>query len=801
MREPRVQSGDEGTGAVVVTLDPSRRRSRAPIPPLERRTEARSSSVWNAWLTRLVVGIAVSMLGAVALGPRLLRADLPTSPELLGTPARGVIKADRDYALVDDGSTVELRRRAAEAALPVWDLDDVGGQRHAQAIHKALLRTAVAIEGHRKDARDDRRVPGDDIAVAMRSFDDVRAVVAGELAGIGLEAPPDPEWRALFTVVWIAPGAADALASATGSSLQEPIVATRGGLLTGRDQIRVRGVRSGEERSLDAEGIPDVSEARARLELAVRAALGEMAPPTPTPEWSRSVVVVARWLASHMQANLTWNAAETERRRQEAADRVPPVIVRAWRGETVLRPGEVITERHQLLVRAMALQQADDLRTRATVGSGFFVALVVSVVYLFGAKRVFLRRLRNRDVIFLGIMLGLELGLLVVADVASPWIVASVPGVQPAMLAFALPIAFGPMVVRLTLPPDVSLLFALVVALLGGVVVEGGMAWSVTTTLGAMTGVAVVSGGPRRLTLVLAGLAAGVVGLGAAVTLELFRGALSGTALLALLLACLGGGVGAGIVAMVFVPMVERLFGYVTDQRLYRLADLNQPLLKDLIVHAPGTWHHSVRVAVLAEQAARSVGANPLLARVMSLYHDIGKIGRPSSFRENQTTNDNPHDRITPEESAAILRGHVEEGLSLAREHGLPSAVAAIIEEHHADAVMETFIEKARARAGDAGRDAVDEQVFRYRGRRPHSKESALVMLADQIESAARTMKDDVTPARVDEIVDHFVNRALTAGLLTVCDLSLRELERARMSLKAALAGLLRGDLHRERSE
>jgi putative nucleotidyltransferase with HDIG domain len=449
----------------------------------------------------------------------------------------------------------------------------------------------------------------------------------------------------------------------------------------------------------------------------------------------------------------------------------------------------------------MALQQADDLRTRATVGSGFFVALVVSVVYLFGAKRVFQRRLRNRDVIFLGIMLGLELGLLVIADVASPWVVAAVPGVQPAMLAYALPIAFGPMVVRLTLPPDVSLLFALVVALLGGVVVEGGMAWSVTTTLGAMTGVAVVSGGPRRLTLILAGLAAGVVGVGATLTLELFRGALSGTALLALLLACLVGGVGSGVVAMVFVPMVERLFGYVTDQRLYRLADLNQPLLKDLIVHAPGTWHHSVRVAVLAEHAARAVGANPLLARVMSLYHDIGKIGRPSSFRENQTTSENPHDRITPEESAAILRGHVEEGLSLAREHGLPSAVAAIIEEHHADAVMETFLEKARARARDAGSDAVDEQVFRYRGRRPHSKESALVMLADQIESAARTMKDDVTPARVDEIVDHFVNRALTAGLLTVCDLSLRELERARMSLKAALAGLLRGDLHRERSE
>jgi hypothetical protein len=239
----------------------------------------------------------------------------------------------------------------------------------------------------------------------------------------------------------------------------------------------------------------------------------------------------------------------------------------------------------------------------------------------------------------------------------------------------------------------------------------------------------------------------------------------------------------------------------VTDRRLSRLADLNQPLLKDLIVHAPGTWHHSVRVAVLAESGARVVGGNPLLARVMSLYHDIGKICRPLSFRENQTTTENPHDRLTPEESAAILRGHVEEGLALAREHGLPSAVAAVIEEHHGDSVMEAFLAKARARQKDPHRDAVDDDVFRYRGRRPHSKESAIVMLADHIESAARSLKDDPTDARLSELVDDVVNRSVTAGVLTMCDLSLRDLERVRLALKESLGGLLRGESHRERSE
>lgn len=809
MPELKSTSGadERQTGATVVTLDAVRER-RTPRPssttPPERRSQPRAAGSGWAWATRLLVGLAVAVLGAVALGPRLVRADLPTDPGLLGTPARGVIKADRDYALVDDTSTLDDRRRSSAAALPVWDLDDVAGQRETQALQKALLRTAVAIESHRRQAREERRDASDDVAVALRSFEEVRAVVAGELAAIGLEAPQDAEWRAVFTVLWLVPGAADALATSVGTALQEPIVATGASALEGKEQVRVRGLRGGEERTVDVGDVTPVDEARRRLEVAIRTVLAELAPPQAPAAWGQSVVVVARWLASHLDANLTWNAAETEQRRIEAGERVPPVIVRAWRGETVLRPGEVITHRHQLLVRAMALQQADDLRTRATVGTGFFVALVCSVVYLFGAKRVFQRRLRNRDVIFLGALLVLELGLLVVADVASPVILAAMPGVQAAMLAYALPIAFGPMVVRLTLPPDVALLFALVVALLGGVVVEGGMAWAVTTTLGAMSGVAIVSGGPRRLTLILAGVAAGVVGACAILTLELFRGALTGTTLLTLMGACFVGGVGSGVVGIVFVPMVERLFGYVTDQRLYRLADLNQPLLKDLIVHAPGTWHHSVRVAVLAEHAVLAVGGNPLLARVMSLYHDIGKISRPLSFRENQTTGDNPHDRLSPEESASILRGHVEEGLSLAREHGIPAAVSSIIEEHHADGVMETFLEKARARARHDGQpdSIVEEAVFHYRGRRPHSKESALVMLADQIESAGRLLPHAPPPGpgRSDEVVDHFVNRALTAGLLTDCDLSLRELERARAALKESLHALLRGDITRERS-
>ena len=277
----------------------------------------------------------------------------------------------------------------------------------------------------------------------------------------------------------------------------------------------------------------------------------------------------------------------------------------------------------------------------------------------------------------------------------------------------------------------------------------------------------------------------------AALTLELFRGTLEGRELVMLLVATQIGGLLAGILCVVVVPLVEAAFGYVTDPRLFRLADLNHPLLKDLIVHAPGTWHHSVRAAVLAESAANSVGANPLLARVMALYHDVGKISGPLSSRDQMRADDNAQGKLLPAEAAAVLREHVARGVALARHHGLPEAVAVVIEEHHADCTMEPLLEAARGRARDAGLSpgTIDEQAFRYAGRLPQTKESALVLLADQIESAACLLPGP-SSARLADVVDHVVNRAMTYDTLAECDLSLKDLGRARAALKEALIDL-----------
>jgi putative nucleotidyltransferase with HDIG domain len=762
------------------------------VSALRRAPTSRAGRVVDV-VARVAVVVAVAGVAAVSLAPRLVKGDLPTDAALVGTTARGVVKADRDYALVDVDTTDGLRAMAALRSPPVWDFDDERARKDAQLVQKVLVRVGVGLEALRKQHPDSAPSPEPPSSTATKAaLDELRAVVAGELASSSLEAPEDPAWRALVALAWANPAAVDVVANVIGN--ERTALVTARGATDRRDadvgvDVVVRAVgAAGDERVVARAEVVDVDAARVRAERNLRAALSDAGVSAAPP--------LLAWLRAFVVPTLSQNVGESEVRKRAAAAAVPPVIVRARRGETVLRPGEVITARHQLLVRAMAVQQADDLRLRATAGTGFFVALVVVVVYLFGARRVFQRRLGVRDVLFLGVMLTLSIGFLVGADAASPWLVQRFPGVQSAMVAFAIPIAFGPMCVRLTLPPDVALLFALVVALLGGVVVEPGMSWAVVATLSSMTGAASVMRGPRRFTVVLAGLLAGVVGAFAGLTLELFRGALSGSDLVWLVLATLLGGALAGVLTFFLVPVVESAFGYVTDQRLYRLADLNHPLLKDMIVHAPGTWHHSVRAALLAERAAAAVGANPLLARVMALYHDIGKIAAPRSFRENQSGGENPHDRLAPEESAAVLRGHVSEGRALAKAHGIPAAVAAVIEEHHADMVMESFLEKAKKRAADAGVDAavdaafVDERVFRYVGRLPQTKESALVLLADQIEATARNLGDNVPPARLADVVDHFVNRALTTDVLAACDLSLKDLGRARAALKATLLEL-----------
>jgi len=249
----------------------------------------------------------------------------------------------------------------------------------------------------------------------------------------------------------------------------------------------------------------------------------------------------------------------------------------------------------------------------------------------------------------------------------------------------------------------------------------------------------------------------------------------------------LANGLGVGILVTVLLPLVELVFNVATDIRLLELSDQDQPLLRSLVTLAPSTDNHSRRVARLAEAAAEAVGANSLLALVGSYYHDIGKMTKPQYYIENQTGHENPHDRLRPSMSSLIIISHVKDGVELALEARLPRAIVEIIEQHHGTSAVEFFYDRHLREARDS--EPIDPSFFRYAGPRPATKEAAIIMLADSVEAASRTL-DEPTPTRIEALVTRIIAAKLLDGQLEDCHLTLSEVRLIEQAMFRVLCAM-----------
>jgi len=237
------------------------------------------------------------------------------------------------------------------------------------------------------------------------------------------------------------------------------------------------------------------------------------------------------------------------------------------------------------------------------------------------------------------------------------------------------------------------------------------------------------------------------------------------------------------------LPFLEYAFKVTTDISLLELLDLNQPVMKMLMINAPGTYHHSVIVGNLVEAAAEAVGVNPLLGRVSSYYHDIGKIKMPDYFVENQGGTASRHDKLTPHMSSMIITSHLKEGVELAKQYKLPQTVIDIIQQHHGTALITYFYQKAKSQEDPESAGGVDETSYRYPGPKPQTKEAGLVMLADAIEAASKTL-DDPTPDKLQWLTQKIVNKIFTDGQLDECELTLKDLHSITRSFNRVFAGI-----------
>lgn len=243
----------------------------------------------------------------------------------------------------------------------------------------------------------------------------------------------------------------------------------------------------------------------------------------------------------------------------------------------------------------------------------------------------------------------------------------------------------------------------------------------------------------------------------------------------------------SGVLTIGFLPFFESAFDIVTTIKLLELSNPNNPLLRKILLEAPGTYHHSVLVGNLAEVAAEAVGGNPVLARVGAYYHDAGKIKRPYFFKENQFGGENPHNKITPNLSTLIITSHVKDGLELAKEHKIPKEIQDIIIQHHGTSLVKYFYLTVKNASDDP--ESIKEEDFRYPGPIPNSKEAAIIMLADGVEAAVRSISNP-TKGKIEEMVNNIIKGRLAEGQLDDCDLTLKDLNKIRKSFLKVLSGI-----------
>jgi hypothetical protein len=252
------------------------------------------------------------------------------------------------------------------------------------------------------------------------------------------------------------------------------------------------------------------------------------------------------------------------------------------------------------------------------------------------------------------------------------------------------------------------------------------------------------------------------------------------------------GGLLTGILALGLTPIMEAGFRYSSNIRLLELLNLDQPILRELMLVAPGTYHHSLVVGQMVEAAAETIGANPMLAKAAAYYHDVGKVKKPIYFVENQI-GENKHEKLAPSMSGLILIAHVKDGVELARKHQLGEAIADIIRQHHGTSFISYFYHKAKAQA--ANPQQVNINDYRYPGPRPQTKEAGLVLLADQVEAASKTLTEP-TPARIQGMVQKIINNVFADGQLDECELTLKDLHHIAKSFNKILSGIFHQRIH-----
>lgn len=740
---------------------------------------------------KVLILVAVSAIIAVLVTPSFT-SDSP--PFRLGDIADRNVKAKRDFFVEDEAATGKQREEAVRRSPIIYDLDE-------NIAASTFERVGSAFQAMREFLSEDRypfprlEMPRESVFGSGFGAGDAAALPVSETAQQTLRRKKD--FENILGLQISSEVFSSFLEKGFGKDLQDRLVqllktSFEQGIVSGKawmnrdaaESVVIRKAGTSEEHLVHPPySYPDLEEAR---KLMVMQALDQG-------HDIKEMIAFTSLATQLLQSNLHFNFEETESRRERAYIQVKPVLIKVMKNEMLVREGQRVGQDEILKLKAHQSAGTERHWLLVFVSLFLFCVLCIWVVVHVARQHLPYFRMEYQDLLFLAILLVLLISLGRVTMSVAGLIGDASANLTANAFIYAIPLSAGAMMACIFFGVTVSLIFSLVLTLFAGMLFGKDFGLFFYFMIGSFVAAHGVSPCRNRMIPIKAGLLVGC----ANVVLILLSAYLQDQWIFLRVLtnAFFGfcGGIFAGILVTGLTPLVEMAFNYTTDIKLLELATMDQPLLRELMVEAPGTYHHSIIVGNMVEAAAKSIGANSLLAKVAAYYHDIGKIKKPLYFIENQFECENRHEKLAPSMSSLILISHVKEGAEMARQSRLGKDIINIISQHHGKSFISFFYNKAmEAReksktSKGALLPPINMDDYRYPGPKPQTKEAGLVMLADVVEAACRSLTEP-TPARIQGLVHRLINNIFSDGQLDECELTLKDLHQIAKHFNQILA-------------
>jgi putative nucleotidyltransferase with HDIG domain len=734
----------------------------------------------------LLVGF--SLLAAIMVFPR--PQPFPADFEE-GDIAEKDIKASRDFLVEDKVSTTKRQREQLEESPLVFDLDERIGPEIVARLHQAFEFMRQTIQETERPAAADASAASGTPAVAAPNHPEGEVKLPfSKLYKILLDKKPEFDRmldvslptnvfyllaRNRFSVQW-----EDVISHQVNQVISQGVF-TEHTLQSAdlRRPIIIRRLPSWHEKEeANAERFLELSDAKKKASLYCKEAAEDL---PSGPRWA--ICEVAQAL---MASNVSLNRAETEQRKLNRLHNLRPVYFQIKKGEMLVREGEKITPTQLIKLQALEKDRPQGWWLWRFLGTWGLIALIAAFSY----KLIRLNSKKGsqnlKELTFIAVTL-LGITLLAVGMVIFDGALVRLGPLVAKNFLFYLPVALAPILVQVFIGVEAAVLTAFMAAMLTGLLLEKPFLFFLYFALSGLVGV--WAGcfcrnrwGFIRTSLYVAGVNAAMV-----LALKFLEFPMEAWDIFWGVAFALAGGIQIGILATGLAPVLEVLFDLTSDFRLLELVNLERPILRQLMLVAPGTYHHSIIVGNMVEAAAEKIGANPLLAKAAAYYHDIGKIKKPTYFVENQLGGENKHEKLAPSMSSLILQAHVKDGAELARQNKVSQKIIDIIRQHHGTSFMAYFYNKAKQQATNP--NMVNSEDYRYLGPRPQTKEAGLVLLADQVEAASKSLLDP-TPSRIQGVVQKIINNIFADGQLDQCELTLKDLHEIAKSFIKILSGI-----------